>query len=389
MATLENTYIDDTYKDLLQVSNSNAGVDGTLRSVSDGEGTTSALQISTTGVKSTGTFNTVGVATLATANISAGTITGITDLALADGGTNASLVASNGGIFYSTATAGAILSGTATAGKALLSGSSTTPIWSTPTYPSASGTAGKVLRADGTNNVYSTSTFADTYTASNLLYSNGSNAVTGLTTGNNGVLITSGAGVPSISSTIPSATQLNITSLGTVTTGVWTGTTIAVANGGTGVISSKPVIQTVTNYVSSVTTGSTVIPFDDTIPQNTEGDLYLTVTITPKNSANKLLIECLIYLANTAAGNQNLIAALFQDSTANALAVGSTFTAVASSVVPVRLSLTMDAGTTSATTFNIRGGGSAAGTTTRNGNSGTRLFGGVLYSSLRVTEYTT
>lgn len=54
---------------------------------------------------------------------------GGTDVVLADGGTSASLVASNGGIFYSTASAGAILSGTATAGLALLSGSSTTPTW--------------------------------------------------------------------------------------------------------------------------------------------------------------------------------------------------------------------------------------------------------------------
>ena len=38
------------YKDILQVSNSNSGVDATLRQVSDGEGTDSALSISTTAV---------------------------------------------------------------------------------------------------------------------------------------------------------------------------------------------------------------------------------------------------------------------------------------------------------------------------------------------------
>lgn len=119
-------------------------------------------------------------------------------LSLTSGGTNASLTASNGGIVYSTASAMAILSGTATAGKMLQSGASTTPSWSTPTYPSASGTAGKLIRADGTNNVYSTATFADTYTASNLLFSNGSNTVQGLATANNGTLVTSATGVPSI-----------------------------------------------------------------------------------------------------------------------------------------------------------------------------------------------
>lgn len=61
----------------------------------------------------------------------AGTLTWANQLALTLGGTNASLTASNGGIFYSTASAGAILAGTATAGLALLSGASTTPTWST------------------------------------------------------------------------------------------------------------------------------------------------------------------------------------------------------------------------------------------------------------------
>ena len=44
MATLQGRAIKDTYKDLLQVSNSNNGVDGTMRTVEDGEGTSSALR---------------------------------------------------------------------------------------------------------------------------------------------------------------------------------------------------------------------------------------------------------------------------------------------------------------------------------------------------------
>jgi hypothetical protein len=56
-------------------------------------------------------------------------------LPLANGGTNANLTASNGGVFYSTATAGAILAGTATAGQVLRSGAVSAPSWSTATYP--------------------------------------------------------------------------------------------------------------------------------------------------------------------------------------------------------------------------------------------------------------
>lgn len=96
-----------------------------------------------------------------------------TPISLANGGTNASLVASNGGIFYSTATAGAILAGTATANQVLLSGSSTTPAWSTATYPA-------------------------TTTVSQILYSSATNVISGLSTANNGTLVTSATGVPSI-----------------------------------------------------------------------------------------------------------------------------------------------------------------------------------------------
>ena len=60
MATLQGRAIKDTYKDLLQVSNGNAGVDGTLRTVEDGEGTTSALQVSTSAVKINGDLNVTG-----------------------------------------------------------------------------------------------------------------------------------------------------------------------------------------------------------------------------------------------------------------------------------------------------------------------------------------
>lgn len=54
MATLEGQQVKNSYKDLLQVSNSNAGVDDTLRHVEDGEGTESALKISTSAVTVSG-----------------------------------------------------------------------------------------------------------------------------------------------------------------------------------------------------------------------------------------------------------------------------------------------------------------------------------------------
>lgn len=100
---------------------------------------------------------------------------------------------------------------TGTAGQILQSaGAAALPAYSTATYPSLATSAARILRADGTNWAQTTSTFADTYAASGVLYANGANNVAGLATGNNGMLVTDGTGVPSISSTPPSAVLANI-----------------------------------------------------------------------------------------------------------------------------------------------------------------------------------
>lgn len=79
-------------------------------------------------------------------------------LNLSHGGTNAVLTASNGAVAYSTSTALA-LTGVGSTGQIMQSNGAGTPTWSTPTYPAASITAGKVLVSDGTNIVGSTPTF--------------------------------------------------------------------------------------------------------------------------------------------------------------------------------------------------------------------------------------
>lgn len=76
MVTLTGKTPANTYKDLLQVSNSNSGIDATLRDVSDGEGTAGALKISTTGVASTGTHRFDGVASSDDTTESTSTVTG-------------------------------------------------------------------------------------------------------------------------------------------------------------------------------------------------------------------------------------------------------------------------------------------------------------------------
>jgi hypothetical protein len=106
----------------------------------------------------------------------AGVVALATPLALNFGGTNASLIASNGGIVWSNASQLQVLAGTATARQMLQSGATATPAWSTATWPA-------------------------TTTINQLLYSAGANNVSGLATANGGILNTSSGGVPSITAT--------------------------------------------------------------------------------------------------------------------------------------------------------------------------------------------
>ena len=145
-----------------------------------------------------------------------------------------------------------------------------------------------------------------------------------------------------------------------------------------------PVLQSVSTQSGAVATGTTVLPSDDTIPQNTEGDEYMTRAITPKSETSKLRIDVVVHLAASVAGT--LTAALFQDATAGALAAGMQHVAAADQPRVVTFTHYMTSGTTSATTFKVRAGLSTAGTTTFNGAAAARLLGGVLASSITITE---
>lgn len=149
---------------------------------------------------------------------------------LANGGTGASLVASNGGIVYSNATTLAILAGTATANQVLLSGSSSAPAWSTATYP-------------------------PTTTINQLLYSSAANTVSGLSTANSAILRTGSTGVPGWSASLTNG-QLLIGSTGATPTAatLTAGTGITITNGAASItISSNGADVWVDQTTASVT----------------------------------------------------------------------------------------------------------------------------------------
>lgn len=90
----------------------------------------------------------------------------------------------------------------------------------TYTLPAAAPTANNQLLLSSTSGAmnWTTATYPVTTTANRILYSSSTNTIGEITTANNGVLITSNLGVPSISSTLPTAVQNNITQTGTITT---------------------------------------------------------------------------------------------------------------------------------------------------------------------------
>ncbi len=122
--------------------------------------------------------------------------------------------ANNGTLVTSNTGVPSILAGPGTTGNIFQSNAAAAPSFSTATYPSTATGTGTLLRADGTNWVATTSTYPNTNAVSTLLYASSANIMAALPTANSGVLITSSGGVPSISSTLPSAVQGNITSTG-------------------------------------------------------------------------------------------------------------------------------------------------------------------------------
>lgn len=145
-------------------------------------------------------------------------------------------------------------------------------------------------------------------------------------------------------------------------------------------------VQRVRGTRATVGTGTTVVPLDDTIPQNSEGDEYLTQAITPTSATNILRIRAVFY-ASHSVGTVSLIMSLFQDTTAGALATSISWNpSGGNSIIPLVLEYEMVAGTTSATTFKIRIGSDSAGTTTVNGKGGSRQLGGRLISGITIEE---
>jgi hypothetical protein len=148
------------------------------------------------------------------------------------------------------------------------------------------------------------------------------------------------------------------------------------------------VVQVVNVETGTVSSGTTLTPFDDTAPGPviTEGQEVMTLAITPTSASNILHVDCVVQV------NTSLIAActiaLYNTDVhaTNALACVFETLSGASHGGNIFFRHRLTAPGTSATTFRVRCGLNSAGTFTFNGDGVNERHDGKLSSSITITE---
>lgn len=151
------------------------------------------------------------------------------------------------------------------------------------------------------------------------------------------------------------------------------------------VVAASGLVNQAASLLGTVDTSTTVIPFDNTSPQNTEGEEFTTLAYTPADAANTLEIECVLNFSVSAA--VGVAVTLFAGDGLTALAAGAFYAADNDWLYQVRLLHRMAAGGTGEITFKMRYGPSAAATVTANGVGGSGIFNARLQSGITLREY--
>jgi hypothetical protein len=176
---------------------------------------------------------------------------------------------------------------------------------------------------------------------------------------------------------------IEITTCGTA--GEWDNAPTKIQVMGPAIKRTGDIIQTVYTKTSSVASGGTAIPHDNSKPQITEGNLYLTQVITPTSAINILYIDSLLFAGNSNS-NMWMAAALFLGAGADALATGGNYQGSAASTVPIPIKYRAIAGAVSELSFTVRCGAPTGATTTVNGGGGNEFYNGTYSSYIVITE---
>lgn len=197
-----------------------------------------------------------------------------------------------------------------------------------------------------------------TYTTGDILYASATNTLSNLSIGTAGQLLTVSGGLPS-----------------------WEDG----GGGGGGVI--QQVRAQTTTYTDN--SGAAAIPFDDTIPQVTEGKQILSLDVTPTSASSVLVFDFSCPYGNLP-DDRFWTWALFEDGAANAIyATGVGALNETEQFRNFSFRYYKTAGTTSTLTYTLRtagNGGGSGGEFYINGWDG-RRYGGVAAASFTITEY--
>jgi len=147
------------------------------------------------------------------------------------------------------------------------------------------------------------------------------------------------------------------------------------------------VVQEKTIATTGVISCNVIIPYDDTIPQNTEGAEAFTLAISPRFSTS--IIEVVADISGRVSATSAVgIIALFKDSGADALITRGVYSGGSDRALnPQGFIYRESALSTAARTFKLRAGLQASGSYHINGSStGSSIWGGTSKSGMHIKE---
>lgn len=151
----------------------------------------------------------------------------------------------------------------------------------------------------------------------------------------------------------------------------------------------RSVIDRAVTYYSTAGSTTTVIPVDNTIPQNTEGAEVTTLSYTANDASNNIRVRVRMHAGLVVVVSPSWSIALFKDSEADAKAA-QWVTSVSNYSIVNEIQYEETAGDTSSHTWRLRAGPNNASDTLRWNqiiSSGGGLFNGLTAIVIEITEF--
>lgn len=149
---------------------------------------------------------------------------------------------------------------------------------------------------------------------------------------------------------------------------------------------SGSIVKSAYSENSTYTSTNAVIPFDDTIPQNTEGSEILSASITPSSASNKIRVRVSLFTACNPNGSVTAVFSVFRDSIANAIFATSKYKAASLETSNDQFECYDSPATTSTITYKVRIGPVISSDPITINGTNSRKFGGVARCTLVLEE---